>query len=301
MSLAASVIVPTRNRASTLALTLPRLLAQQLPADSWELLLADDGSTDETAAIAEQCAAPPLRRLPGEHAGPATARNRALAVARGEVVVFADDDVFVRADFVAAHLAAHREGPPAMVSGPIITATQIPDADARVRPPLGYHRNALPTCNGSLPRAALERAGGFDAGFSEYGWEDMELALRLRADGLSRRFAWAAPTWHYKPAGVAPDFACRLRLERERGAIGAHFYRRHPTFAVACLTKLWWPMRVADAALGALLGLDAQVERGLEGSAAPGALSPAKRKLLLLHAEIAAGSRALRRNRAARE
>lgn len=90
-----SVIIPTRNRAEFLSATLESLIAQTLSSDAFEVLVIDNGSTDDTTTIARSFVSqlPQLRYLhepePGLHAG----RHKGMLAARGDVLVFADDDI----------------------------------------------------------------------------------------------------------------------------------------------------------------------------------------------------------------
>jgi glycosyltransferase involved in cell wall biosynthesis len=104
-----SVITPARNAAATLEDTVASVVAQTFP--DWEMLVADDGSTDATAMIAGAWAArdPRIRPLPGPPAGrsegPAAARNRALRAARGRFLAFLDADDRWRPEKLARQLA----------------------------------------------------------------------------------------------------------------------------------------------------------------------------------------------------
>lgn len=93
----ASVIVCTCNRAPLLAQACESLLAQDYPEDLWELIVVDNGSSDDTLEVAERLAAarPDLVRVLQEpRAGLSRARNAGIRAARGEIVAFADDDAF---------------------------------------------------------------------------------------------------------------------------------------------------------------------------------------------------------------
>ncbi len=92
-----SVIVPAFNGTRVLPRALAALAASDLPRECWELIVVDDGSTDDTAALASTWADIVIR-IPGVPHGPGYARNRGVEAARGEVVVFVDADVVVHAD-----------------------------------------------------------------------------------------------------------------------------------------------------------------------------------------------------------
>ncbi len=84
-----SVIIPAYNRKDLLPVTLRSLLAQSVPAQ--EIIVVDDGSTDDTAAVAEAFG-PPVRVIRQTNAGPAAARNRGFRESRGEFIHFFDSD-----------------------------------------------------------------------------------------------------------------------------------------------------------------------------------------------------------------
>jgi glycosyltransferase involved in cell wall biosynthesis len=89
-----SVIIPTRNRAPLLRLALESLRNQTLPPDQFEVLVIDNGSTDDTRQAVQSCQlAAPVRYffdpVPGLHVG----RHRGLKEARGDILVYGDDDI----------------------------------------------------------------------------------------------------------------------------------------------------------------------------------------------------------------
>jgi glycosyltransferase involved in cell wall biosynthesis len=117
---AVSIVIPTRNKAPRLRLTLACLAEQRVGAiiDAFEVVLVDDGSVDDTVeVIADYRDRLPLRVVSGPGAGRAAARNTGAAHARADYLVFLDDDILTGPDFVAAHLAAAR--PDRFVHGPL--------------------------------------------------------------------------------------------------------------------------------------------------------------------------------------
>lgn len=295
----ASIIVPTRNRASILALTLPYMLKQQVPAGDYEVLVVDDGSTDNTPSVVDQVGDSRVIYRRVEQGGASAARNRALDVARGDIVVFLDDDAFVAGDFLVRHVAAHEEAPNRLVAGGITETRAVPSSLelARMHQRIGYHRHPMPGGNASVRRLHLLAAGGFDEHFDSYGWQDQELAERLLRMGLVRRFAWGAAILHYKPANVVLDPKHELERELERGRMGARFYAKHPRTLVGITTKLWPPLRAIDRLLSNLLGLERTARRILAGEPAMGEFRGPYAALLRAHVEISAGRRELSRVR----
>ena len=94
-----SVIIPAYNRATLLPATLDAVLAQTLPPD--EVIVVDDGSIDDTAAVARGYA-PRVRCLTIANGGDLVARNAGMAAARGSHVAFCDSDDVWRPGFLAA-------------------------------------------------------------------------------------------------------------------------------------------------------------------------------------------------------
>src|SRR5690606_16449022 len=108
----ASVVVCTRDRAASLAVTLESIAGLRIPAlVVAELVVVDNGSTDGTPAVVEafrRRSPLPLRYVRELRPGIAPARNAGMAAARGRIVVFTDDDVTVEPDWLAEMLEAFR-------------------------------------------------------------------------------------------------------------------------------------------------------------------------------------------------
>ncbi len=215
-----SVVIATRNRAALLDGALASLRAQ-IGAPDIEAIVIDNGSADDTSAVAARHGATVLFEAQPNRA---LARNAGLAAASGEIVLFVDDDVILPPFFVAAHARAHADEIfPHVVTGPIVNVS---DAQTRPVPTFLNGSNAFfCTCNVSVPRNALNAVGGFDPAFDKYGWEDTELGARLRAFDVRRRFAWDAYLWHIKPA-AAETLDAALEKTIEKARMAAKFVRK---------------------------------------------------------------------------
>ncbi|MBI4277476.1 MAG: glycosyltransferase [Armatimonadetes bacterium] len=230
---AVSVVVPTHNRAPILRRCLEALLAQTLPPDAYEIVVADDGSTDGTAemvAATAAAAACPVRfaTLP-RRSGPGAARNLAVREAEGTLVVFVDSDVLVVPEFLAAHVDTHgAQGERILGRGPIIITPHLTLPESPPRGVIDLSTNYLDTANASVARRHLEEAGMFDEQFSVYGWEDLDLGIRLRRLGVRKVHVPAAIAYHYQPELDPERMESLLEKERERAAMAVRFYRKHP-------------------------------------------------------------------------
>jgi glycosyltransferase involved in cell wall biosynthesis len=220
-----SVVIATRDRAPFLQSALDSLLVQER-APAFEVVVADNGSRDGTAELVARYAARggmTLRYTFVERPNRGAARNAGIALARGAIVAFVDDDVVLPPGFLAAHAAAHAGIFPTAVSGPILN---VPDRATRPKPSAAnYSRAFFCTCNVSVPRSSLVAAGNFDERFDLYGWEDTELGLRLRRRDVRRAFAWNAYLWHLKPA-QSETFEVLLAKVTERAQMAAHLLHK---------------------------------------------------------------------------
>lgn len=201
-----SVIVPTFNRATTLADTLGSLARLRYPADRLEVIVVDNSSTDRTpevVAAARRAAPFPVIYARVENRGPAVARNVGVARSRGELLAFTDSDCAAPPDWLAN--LVRRLGPGVgLVAGPVR-----PVINPERVPSFFYHQtdhrrpnDFYPTANVLYPRRVFEQVGGFDAQYGALRWgppvggEDIDLAWRVKAAGY--RAAWAddAPVDH---------------------------------------------------------------------------------------------------------
>jgi glycosyltransferase involved in cell wall biosynthesis len=99
-----SILIPCHNAARWLAATLESALAQTWPRT--EIILVNDGSTDDSAAIARGFASRGVRVIDQPNSGPGAALNRALRESTGEFVKFLDADDLISSDAVALQVAA---------------------------------------------------------------------------------------------------------------------------------------------------------------------------------------------------
>jgi glycosyltransferase involved in cell wall biosynthesis len=187
-----SVIVPTRDRPAPLRRTLTGLANQDLEPSGYEIIVVDDGS-EPPVTVAELCDSPALRVVRLEHGERSAARNAGAAHATGRTLVFIDDDILLEKGALAAHLAAHREWPGALVVGSVRlpeALTQTPFGAFRQRLELeGLPQRRGPVAqpnlctaqNMSISKDQFLKLGGFDRFIVSA--EDQDLALRHSAAG----------------------------------------------------------------------------------------------------------------------
>ena len=258
-----SVVIPTYNRRPILEKCLRALEQQRLDArlegeaiEGYEVVLVDDGSTDDTVAWLQREAEqfPHVRLIQQDHGGPAEGRNRGVEQARGDVIVFIDSDLVVTEGFLAAHaeaLAAHwrRSGDRLCFTyGAVINTANFehPSSEPHKLRDLSWAYFA--TGNVAIDRQVLETSGLFDTRFRLYGWEDLELGERLRRLGVVLVRCPEAVGYHWHPALSLEQIPRLIQVERERAKMGLVFYRKHPTRRVrfiiqfTVLHRLLWEL-----------------------------------------------------------
>ena len=181
-----SVIVPAHNAAGTIGACLEAIAASGVQPH--ECIVVDDGSTDETAAVARRFGARVIRTEGSRSAG--RARNLGAAAATGEILVFIDADVCVRPGALE-RIRRHFDEDPSLdgVFGCYDDSPQPPDFLSQYRNLMHryVHRQGRREAStfwtgcGALRRAAFEACGGFDASLA--GMEDIDLGYRLRRQG----------------------------------------------------------------------------------------------------------------------
>jgi GT2 family glycosyltransferase len=257
-----SVVIPTNNRAELLAGTLEACVRLRGGCDL-ELIVVDDGSTDDTGERVAQLAGqiPGLVWQRAPKAGPATARNIGAAAARHEVILFLGDDIRpLNADFFRTHASAHEAAPQndIAVLGKVIwpagldVTFTMSHAQGRGGQQFDFESlrsNAFTdwqhfyTANVSVKKALVSdwTSGGFDRAFPDAAFEDLEFAYRLSKQASLRIF--------YDPEALAghhhrytlTDFVAR---QFRAGRALPHLFGLHPE-----LTGSWGSETVLQAAV----------------------------------------------------
>ena len=284
-----SIQLCTYNRAHLLGRVLEACFDQTLAPDEYEVVLVNDGSQDETPAVIERARRIATCRFTvvnQPNGGLANARNAGIARCTGERIAFIDDDVLPTPVFAAEHLRSDARHGDVVVRGAAINTESFDALPVPIWTPRNYSANWFWTTNVSVRRARLDAVGGrFDESFSEYGWEDIELGLRLRAIGTKAVFNRFAVAFHYKPRPQAAGIAGMVRQVRAQARTAVRLERLHPGWRVALAIGDTAPQRLLGDALRNS-GLAPRLER-IVGREEPGArLSPLK----LAAARLVAGA-----------
>ena len=244
-----SIVIPVRNAAATLREQLEALANADQPSNGFEVIVADNGSSDGTADVVTDFADRLSMRVvdAGARRGSNFARNCGVTEARHERILLCDGDDEVDATWLTAMEAAFGAGHE-LVAGPIdYVRLNSPDvrawrgADrASTAVVLGFLR-AGHGANMGFTRSLFERIDGFDEDF-EFGGPDIEFCWRAQLAGATLHTQEDAVV-HYR---LRPSLGALFRQSRAYGAAEAHLYRkfadqglgRRP--ALAPVGELWW-------------------------------------------------------------
>lgn len=244
-----SIVIPTYNRADILARTLAALAGQHSEFEGrtllFEVIVVNDGSRDHTEEWVlawQKDSTVPLTYLRQTNQKQGAARNFGASRAEGRLLIFLGDDTVPAPNFLIEHWKSHRQNESGKA---VIGYTPWP---AEIRPtsfmryigeegwqfgfsliddPEDVPFNFFYTSNISLDRRFFLNSGGFDEDFREYGWEDVELSLRLKQQGMRLTYNPHAIAYHFHPTSLR-DFS---RRQRKVGYSAWTLYAKHPELA----------------------------------------------------------------------
>ena len=226
-----SIVIPTYARPERLRDCLAVLARQTMPAETFEVVVVDDGSP--LPVVAPEAAAPggpTVRIIRQQNAGPSAARNRGVQEARGELIALTDDDCLPSPEWLESLVSAHRQCPDSLVGGLTINGLEddVFATTSQLIIDLVYeHFNRdeasayfLTSNNILCSRAAYAEIGGFDTTFPRAGAEDRDFCDRWRASGRPLRLVSAATLEHRHGQNLRQFLGLHFRYGR-----GAYLYQ----------------------------------------------------------------------------
>ncbi len=237
----ATIQMCTYNRAALLERVLDACFEQTFSGDDYEVVLVNDGSTDDTPQViarAQQRATCRFTVIDQANSGLAKGRNAGIAAAAGERVIFIDDDVLPLPNFVEEHMRSHERNPHAIVRGGAINVESFDDLPPPVWTLRHYSGNYFWTTNVSVPLVTIRAIGGFNESFSEYGWEDIDVGLRLRFGGVKAVFNPKALAYHWKPRPRSTNVEKMIRQARAQARTAVQLAQIHPHWRTYLATGL---------------------------------------------------------------
>ncbi len=277
-----SVIIPVYNGAETIGPCLESLLQQSYPGQAYDIVVVENGSTDDTSGVVGQY---PVRLLHSGRRGPAAARNLGLANTRADIVAFTDADCVADANWLR-ELAAPYADPQVGGVGGTILAHKSPrpnpvDLFCEQRAPLinfiSGEDEFLPhlyTANASYRRSLLDKVGGFASELVTA--EDVDLAWRHQLRTGARleyapgaiihhrhRSTWAGLARQYRQYGYGEIILDTLYGHQPGYPRGLRFQMRRIARQLAALPRyaLGSGLRCARLAVGRATPYEAAVPR----------------------------------------
>jgi len=244
-----SIVIPTYNRLAILQKSINALENQILTDDKisdYEIIIIDDGSTDKTLVWLEKNRTnlPHVKVLQQHHQGAAAARNLGVNNAVGDTIIFIDSDLVVTESFLQSHGNALIKGEDELKSdrlftyGAVINTNNFEDPTSEPYKLTDFSAAYFATGNVAIARKWLMTAGLFDTGFQLYGWEDLELGVRLKKLDLKLIKCPEAVGYHWHPAFNLEQIPQMIEQEIQRGKMGVVFYNKHPTFNVKMMIQM---------------------------------------------------------------
>ena len=262
---AISVVLCSYNGAKVIGQCLDGLARQDYP--DYEVIVIDDGSTDETAKIAGTY---DVTLVSTPNQGLSAARNEGLALARGEIVAYIDDDAWPDRDWLRYLAWVYVTTDHVGVGGPNLP----PAGDGRTARlvalapggPLHVLRTDteaehIPGCNSSFRTDRLRAIGGYDASFRTAG-DDVDVCWRLQERGWTIGFAPGAMVWHHR-RGTVRGYA---RQQRGYGFAEALLEQKWPG-RFSPLGHVTWPGQLYGSGSGSGPFASTSVYGGTWGSA----------------------------------
>jgi len=201
---AASIIIPTFNGSSRIGNCLDALV-QQTTGREVEILVVDDGSTDNIANVVRSYSS--VRLITQANAGPASARNRGALEAQGKILLFTDDDCVPMPDWLGAMLEPFKDTDVVGAKGVYRTRQRSVAARfVQIEYEDKYRlMDGLPsidfidTYSAAFRRERFLEMSGYDTSFPVACAEDVELSYRMSARGWKMKFVPAAIVYHTHP------------------------------------------------------------------------------------------------------
>jgi cellulose synthase/poly-beta-1,6-N-acetylglucosamine synthase-like glycosyltransferase len=224
-----SVVVPARNAARTIGRCLEGLLEQNAPSDLYQVIVVDDGSTDDTRRVVQEAG---VELIAQPHEGPAAARNRGVVASKGEIVLFTDADCVPAGTWIQEMVRPFDDPEIVGVKGVYRTRQRgIVPRFVQLEYEERYELMArqrwidfIDTYSAGYRREVFLAEGGFDTRYPNASVEDQELSFRMAELGHKMIFNPGAAVYHQHPETLTAYFARKFNI----GYWKVKVLRRHP-------------------------------------------------------------------------
>ena len=204
-------------------------MRQDIPADDYEIIVVDDGSTDDTAEVVKRY---PVRLAAQANSGPAAARNHGAGLSRGGILVFTDSDCVPERDFLRKITSCFDDPKVMGAQGSYRTAqrgfvARFCQAEIETRYSMMSKKDGIDFIGSyaaAYRREAFFACNGFDESYTAASGEDTDLSYEMHERGMRLVFRPEAVVFHRHPATIKKY----LRTKFYRGYWRVRLYRKHP-------------------------------------------------------------------------
>lgn len=258
-----TIAIPSYNRAEILPLMLERIVEQVKNLSDYqiEILVLDDASTDNTIEILEAfktgCGKFFRYIISEQNQGITKSRNILVKNALGNYIIFLDSDVLIAKDNIINHIEAHKNNKNIICQGSLKVVNSLENIETEKKQLLtDYSRSFFDTANLSIEKNKIIEAGFFDENFSGYGWEDLELGIRLKKLGLKVLRNKNILAYHYKPNDALVNLNELIEKEKQRAKGALYFLKKHNILEVKLMTQNTFFHSLLDKILTLILKMD---------------------------------------------
>ncbi len=242
-----SIVIPTYNRKPILKKCLRSLENQILNnnVSNYEVIVVDDGSTDGTTSWIKNNSEdlPHVVLYEQVHSGAALGRNLGVIKSKYEIIIFIDSDLVVLDDFIACHVdkllfSWKKNNKKCFTYGSVINTTNFTNPESERYKLTDISFAYFATGNVAISKELILNIGLFDASFSLYGWEDLELGERLKKFGTKLVKCPEAVGFHWHPPFDCGQIQSLISQEKERARMALIFYKKHSNLRVRFMIQL---------------------------------------------------------------
>ncbi len=223
-----SIIIPAYNSRKTIAQTVESCLSQTYESGHFQIIVVDDGSTDNTADIIKKYS---VKYIYQNNSGPAAARNAGWKAASGRIICFTDSDCVPEKDWVSKIANKYTSEDIGAVGGSYdiqnkqsLLAKCIHEEIVQKHSVTSEQTNYLGSFNVSYRKTVLEKVGGFDTSFKQASGEDNDLAYRVKKAGYNLIFDKNIKVGHYHQTKLLKY----MKEQYRHGYWRMKLYRIHP-------------------------------------------------------------------------
>jgi len=243
-----SIVIPTFNRQESLVRTLDSLFNQTCPQENFEIIIVDDGSTDDTKKLIHEIkkSHQNLCYLKQKNKGAASARNLGIFNAKGDIIGFTDDDCILSSTWVELAIESFKD-----IEFCGIQGITLPEKEIKIQNKIFYYSDVVthtgkekydtyPTCNIFYRKKNLIQVSGFDEKMGSIS-EDDDLAFRLIKKGYKIHLNQNMIVYHEVRYLNIIKYAFK-RLKRNESI--PLFFKKHPEFRDRLFLKIFVPSHV---------------------------------------------------------